>query len=287
MGQRPRRVPASRHEQRQVRRWPLDEPYQPVVHLGRPDLVQVVQDEGDRTAREAECGRHHPRQVVRLDGARGDPSQRLARRCLHDRHQRGRDRAPEGVRVVVGLVEVHPRQHPFGAPAASQDAAKIVLPHPAVGRDHRHRRRRPARRTEDAGVTDRRRWSPPAVRTSPPSTRSPSGSSPAGRSQLIPAPPRMGTRPGNDRRSTVGNECMIRVRGRLSPDVLTALHPLRPVVLGPRPSCGVPRRPGRAARDHRSPRGPPVALVALQRLPDNRSAVLGEGASPTRTRSRP
>ena len=31
----------------------------------------------------------------------------------------------------------------------------------------------------------------------------------------------------------MGNEYTFRVRGRISPDILTALHPLRPVVLGP------------------------------------------------------
>ena len=31
----------------------------------------------------------------------------------------------------------------------------------------------------------------------------------------------------------MGNEYTFRVRGRISPDILAALHPLRPVVLGP------------------------------------------------------
>jgi hypothetical protein len=31
----------------------------------------------------------------------------------------------------------------------------------------------------------------------------------------------------------VGTEYTFRIRGRISPDILAALHPLRPVVLGP------------------------------------------------------
>jgi hypothetical protein len=67
---------------------------------------------------------------------------------------------------------------------------------------------------------------------------------------------------------------MFRVRGRLSPDILTALHPLRPVVLGPETELrgaivDQAALHGIIARLE----GLGVELVALQRLPDNRSAA--------------
>ena len=72
----------------------------------------------------------------------------------------------------------------------------------------------------------------------------------------------------------MGNEYMFRVRGRLSPDILTALHPLRPVVLGPETELrgaivDQAALHGIIARLE----GLGVELVALQRLPDNRSAA--------------
>lgn len=67
---------------------------------------------------------------------------------------------------------------------------------------------------------------------------------------------------------------MFRVRGRLSPDILTALHPLRPVVLGPETELrgaivDQAALHGIIARLE----GLGVELIALQRLPDNRSAA--------------
>jgi hypothetical protein len=72
----------------------------------------------------------------------------------------------------------------------------------------------------------------------------------------------------------VGNEYTFWVRGRISPDIVAALHPLRPVVLGPETELrgtfvdqvalyGIITRL----------EGLGVRLVALQRTPDDRSAV--------------
>jgi hypothetical protein len=69
----------------------------------------------------------------------------------------------------------------------------------------------------------------------------------------------------------VGNEYTFWVRGRISPDIIEALHPLRPVVLGPETELrgtfvdqaalyGIITRLG-------------VRLVAFQRMPNDRSAV--------------
>ena len=142
---RPRRVPASRHQQRQVRRRPLHESHQPAVHLGRADLVQVVQDEGDRTRCEAQRGRHRAGQLVRRDSTRRDPAQRLARPPVDDRHQRGRHRAPEGVRVVIGLVEAHPHPGPVTGPGREPGRREDRLAPARGGRDHGHRRAPTAR----------------------------------------------------------------------------------------------------------------------------------------------
>jgi len=67
----------------------------------------------------------------------------------------------------------------------------------------------------------------------------------------------------------VGNEYTFWVRGRLSPDILSALHPLRPVVLGPETELRGPvvdqaALHGLIARLE----GLGVELVALQPFPD-------------------
>jgi hypothetical protein len=66
----------------------------------------------------------------------------------------------------------------------------------------------------------------------------------------------------------VGNEYTIRVRGRICPDILAALRPLRPIVLGPETELRGPIADqaglyGMIARLE----GLGVELVALQRLP--------------------
>ena len=72
----------------------------------------------------------------------------------------------------------------------------------------------------------------------------------------------------------VGNEYTFWVQGRISPDIIEALHPLRPVVLGPETEMrgtfvdqaalyGIITRL----------EGLGVRLVAFQRLPNDRSAV--------------
>lgn len=72
----------------------------------------------------------------------------------------------------------------------------------------------------------------------------------------------------------MGNEYTFRVRGRISPDILAALHPLRPVVHGPETELqGVivdqAALHGIIARLECLG----VELVALRRLPDDRSAA--------------
>lgn len=72
----------------------------------------------------------------------------------------------------------------------------------------------------------------------------------------------------------MGNEYTFWVRGRISPDILAALHPLRPVVLGPQTELrGVfvdqVALHGIIARLE----GLGVRLVALQRTPDDLTSV--------------
>jgi len=72
----------------------------------------------------------------------------------------------------------------------------------------------------------------------------------------------------------MGNEYTFPVRGRICPDILAALHPLRPLVHGLETELqGVlvdqAALHGSIARLH----GLGVELVALQRLPDDRSAA--------------
>ena len=71
----------------------------------------------------------------------------------------------------------------------------------------------------------------------------------------------------------MGNEYTFRVRGRLSPDILAALHPLRPVVLGPETELQG------AIADQAALHGIiarleslGLELLALQQLPDNQPA---------------
>jgi len=72
----------------------------------------------------------------------------------------------------------------------------------------------------------------------------------------------------------VGNEYTFWVRGRISPDILAALHPLRPVVLGPETELRGP------VVDQAALHGIitrleclGVELVALQPYPEERSAA--------------
>ena len=72
----------------------------------------------------------------------------------------------------------------------------------------------------------------------------------------------------------MGNEYTFRVRGRISPDILAALHPLRPVVLGPETELRGPVVDQAALHGiitHLECLG--VELVALQPYPEERSAV--------------
>jgi len=72
----------------------------------------------------------------------------------------------------------------------------------------------------------------------------------------------------------MGNEYTFWVRGRISPDILAALHPLRPVVLGPETELRGP------VVDQAALHGIitrleclGVELVALQPYPEERSAA--------------
>ena len=72
----------------------------------------------------------------------------------------------------------------------------------------------------------------------------------------------------------MGNEYTFWVRGRISPDILAALHPLRPVVLGPETELRGPVVDQAALHGiitHLECLG--VELVALQPYPEERSAA--------------
>ena len=78
----------------------------------------------------------------------------------------------------------------------------------------------------------------------------------------------------DDRRATVGTEYTFRVRGRLSPDILAALHPLRPVVLGPETELRGPVSDQAALHGIIARlEGLGVELVALQPDPDRPAAA--------------
>jgi hypothetical protein len=72
----------------------------------------------------------------------------------------------------------------------------------------------------------------------------------------------------------VSNEYTFWVRGRISPDILAALHPLRPVVLGPETELrGVVVDQVALHAIIARLEGLGVRLVALQRMSDDRSLV--------------
>lgn len=72
----------------------------------------------------------------------------------------------------------------------------------------------------------------------------------------------------------MSNEYTFWVRGRISPDILAALHPLRPVVLGPETELrGVVVDQVALHAIIARLEGLGVRLVALQRMSDDRSLV--------------
>ena len=223
-GQRPWWIPACGHEQGQRRGRPLHESHQPLMHLGRADLVQVVQDDGDRIRCQAQRGRHRAGQLLRGDRTRSDPAQRLARPGMHDRHQPGRHRAPERVRVIIGLLQAHP--HPLAAivPGPQPRRREDRLAPARGGRDHGHRRtRRRGDRRVQAGPGDdvghhRRRE---LLRRVPADRGAcPRRTVPAHPCAFQDRPCVRGAEPG----ATMGNEYTFRVRGPISPHILAALH---------------------------------------------------------------
>ena len=72
----------------------------------------------------------------------------------------------------------------------------------------------------------------------------------------------------------MGNEYTFWVRGRISPEILAALHPLRPVVLGPETELqGAFADQVALHAIIARLEGFGVRLVALQRIPDDRPSV--------------
>ena len=145
-------------------------------------------------------------------------------RASHDRHQPGRHRAPERVRVVVGLLEAHPHPLAVSVPGPQPRRREDRLAPARGGRDHGHRRtRRRGDRRVQAGPGDdvghhRRRE---LLRRVPADRGArPRRTVPAHPCAFQDRPCVRGAEPG----ATMGNEYTFRVRGPISPDIRAALH---------------------------------------------------------------
>jgi hypothetical protein len=102
------------------------------MHLGRAELVQVVEDDGDRIRCQAQRGRHLAGQLLRGDRTRSDRRSASPARA----GTTGSNPAATAHQNACGSSSASSRltHTPFrpAFPARSHDAAKIVLPQPAA-----------------------------------------------------------------------------------------------------------------------------------------------------------
>ena len=102
-----------------------------------------------------------PGRVVDVAGVRSDTAQRRARFRAGHRHQRPGERVPEGARVVVAVIEAHPRRRTATGTGGHPRCGQQGLPPPGGRGDHRDRAVGAPRPGARAAVAGRPRGSRP------------------------------------------------------------------------------------------------------------------------------